>query len=92
MELVDPDGSNLTINFTEDDIARIIKGNLGETKKDLASVVVLTLVYTVIFLTGVIGNVSTCIVITRNSYMHTVTNYYLLSLAISDVLALILGK
>ena len=48
--------------------------------------------YGLIFLTGVVGNVSTCIVIIKNNYMHTATNYYLFSLAISDVLTLILGK
>jgi len=43
-------------------------------------------------MTGVLGNVTTCVVIARNSYMHTATNYYLFSLAISDTLSLILGK
>lgn len=37
-------------------------------------------------MTGVIGNVTTCVVIAGNSYMHTATNYYLFSLAISDML------
>jgi len=43
-------------------------------------------------MTGVIGNVTTCVVIARNSYMHTATNYYLFSLAISDMLSLVFGK
>ncbi|XP_015924827.1 pyrokinin-1 receptor-like [Parasteatoda tepidariorum] len=51
----------------------------------------MTVVYTIIFLTGIIGNVCTCIVISRNRYMHTATNYYLFSLAISDLLLLLLG-
>ena len=42
-------------------------------------------------LTGVVGNVVTCIVIVRNSYMHTATNCYLFSLAISDTFQLVLG-
>ncbi|WAR08041.1 PK1R-like protein [Mya arenaria] len=37
------------------------------------------------------GNVCTCIVIARNNYMHTATNYYLFSLAVSDMLTLIFG-
>ncbi len=57
----------------------------------LPEAVVLTIVYCLIFISGVIGNFCTCIVITRNNYMHTATNYYLFSLAISDVLTLILG-
>ncbi|KAK9505558.1 hypothetical protein O3M35_009580 [Rhynocoris fuscipes] len=51
----------------------------------------MTVLYSLIFLTGVIGNVSTCIVIARNRHMHTATNYYLFSLAISDLLLLISG-
>lgn len=52
----------------------------------------LTTVYVIIFLTGVIGNVIVCIVIVRHSTMHTATNYYLFSLAISDLMFLLMGK
>lgn len=48
-------------------------------------------VYVIIFVTGTIGNISTCIVIARNKSMHTATNYYLFSLAVSDLLLLISG-
>lgn len=51
----------------------------------------MTVVYLIILITGVVGNVCTCIVIARNRYMHTATNYYLFSLAISDLMLLILG-
>ncbi|XP_060070505.1 pyrokinin-1 receptor-like [Ylistrum balloti] len=64
---------------------------LGDKRKGLPSVITLTVVYSIIFITGVIGNVSTCLVIARNTYMHTVTNYYLFSLAVSDTLTLVLG-
>uniref|UniRef100_A0A671Z4K3 Neuromedin U receptor 1 n=1 Tax=Sparus aurata TaxID=8175 RepID=A0A671Z4K3_SPAAU len=49
------------------------------------------LVYLVIFLVGVLGNVLTCTVIARNKVMWTPTNYYLFSLAVSDLLVLLLG-
>ena len=52
-------------------------------------VIPITVVYAIIFLIGVVGNVSTCIVISCNKSMHTATNYYLFSLAISDMLLLI---
>ena len=70
-----------------------IESYLG-TKRSvgLPEAIVLTIIYCLIFISGVIGNFCTCIVITRNNYMHTATNYYLFSLAISDVLTLILGK
>jgi hypothetical protein len=60
-----------------------------EKRKDTGSVVVLTLIYVCIFISGTVGNMSTCVVIARNPYMHTVTNYYLFSLAISDLLILL---
>jgi neuromedin U receptor 1 len=43
----------------------------------------LTFLYVGIFITGVVGNVAVCLVIVKNKSMHTATNYYLFSLAIS---------
>ncbi|XP_065360714.1 pyrokinin-1 receptor [Calliphora vicina] len=61
-----------------------------EPKRDSLTVVIpLTIIYVLIFITGVIGNISTCIVIKKNRSMHTATNYYLFSLAISDFLLLL---
>lgn len=61
-------------------------------KRDPLYVVIpMTVLYSVIFFTGVTGNVITCIVIARNKHMHTATNYYLFSLAISDLLLLVSG-
>ncbi|XP_074605513.1 pyrokinin-1 receptor-like isoform X2 [Brevipalpus obovatus] len=51
----------------------------------------MTILYTLILVTGAFGNVCACIVIARNKYMRTATNYYLFSLSISDLLLLILG-
>ena len=44
------------------------------------------------FVTGVIGNILVCFVIVHNKSMHTATNYYLFSLAIADLIILLLGK
>jgi hypothetical protein len=70
-------------------------GNLTSTwgpKRDpLYIVVPITVIYAVILLTGLVGNVSTCVVIARNKHMHTATNYYLFSLAVSDLLLLVSG-
>ncbi|XP_043466176.1 neuropeptides capa receptor-like [Leptopilina heterotoma] len=54
-------------------------------------VIPITLIYATIFITGVFGNLITCIVIKRNPTMQTATNYYLFSLAVSDLLLLVLG-
>ncbi|KAM9718952.1 neuromedin-U receptor 1-like [Menidia menidia] len=47
--------------------------------------------YILIFTVGVLGNALTCAVILRYRVMQTPTNYYLLSLAMSDLLVLLLG-
>lgn len=70
----------------------ILLQRLGPRRREWYVVVILLVVYGAIFVTGVVGNIFTCIVITRTSYMRTSTNYYLFSLAISDVLLLIVGK
>lgn len=57
----------------------------------MAMTVAMTVIYMLITVTGVLGNVATCIVIVRNRIMHTATNYYLFSLAISDLLLLGIG-
>lgn len=51
-----------------------------------------TICYLFIFVAGVLGNVITCTVISRNKSMHTATNYYLFNLAISDLILLLSGK
>ncbi|KAI5187747.1 Neuromedin-U Receptor 2 [Manis pentadactyla] len=50
-----------------------------------------TAVYALIFAVGVVGNLLVCLVILRHQAMKTPTNYYLFSLAISDLLVLLLG-
>ena len=52
----------------------------------------MTVIYVTLFLTGVVGNVATGVVIVRNRSMHTATNYYLFSLALSDLVILLLGE
>ncbi|XP_054162680.1 pyrokinin-1 receptor-like [Oppia nitens] len=65
--------------------------DLGPIREPLSTVIPMTIVYALILITGVIGNIITCLVISRNRYMHTATNYYLFSLAVSDLLLLVLG-
>lgn len=44
-----------------------------------------------IFMVGALGNALTCAIIVRYKVMRTPTNYYLFSLAVSDLLVLLLG-
>ncbi|KAF5913267.1 neuromedin-U receptor 2 [Diceros bicornis minor] len=51
----------------------------------------MTVVYALIFVVGVAGNLLVCLVILRHQAMKTPTNYYLFSLAVSDLMVLLLG-
>lgn len=64
----------------------------AEAERDPLYVVVpIITLYVAIFVTGVLGNIGTCLVIAKNRSMHTATNYYLFSLACSDFLLLVSG-
>ncbi|XP_034245054.1 pyrokinin-1 receptor-like [Thrips palmi] len=54
-------------------------------------IIPLSAMYVIVFVFGLLGNISTCIVIGRNRQMRTATNFYLFSLACSDLLLLISG-
>ncbi|XP_026671282.1 pyrokinin-1 receptor-like isoform X2 [Ceratina calcarata] len=88
-------GGNLTDAMAENHtspVAEFMQQYDLSTRRDpLYIVLPITVIYAVIFLTGLVGNVSTCVVIARNKSMHTATNYYLFSLAVSDLLLLISG-
>ncbi|KZC09845.1 PREDICTED: neuromedin-U receptor 2-like [Dufourea novaeangliae] len=91
---LDPTGRSLLIseNHTNSPIVAFLQQDDSSTRRDpLYIVLPITVIYAVIFFTGLIGNVSTCVVIARNKSMHTATNYYLFSLAVSDLLLLISG-
>lgn len=63
----------------------------NDNRDSLYLVIPITLIYAIIFITGCIGNISTCIVIARNKSMYSATNYYLFSLAVSDFILLCSG-
>nr|ALM88323.1 neuropeptide receptor A27 [Chilo suppressalis] len=64
---------------------------MGPRRLPLQEIVPISAVLLVIFLTGVAGNAAVCVVIVRHPAMHTATNYYLFSLALSDLLLLLFG-
>ncbi|XP_074657770.1 neuromedin-U receptor 2-like [Tubulanus polymorphus] len=81
-----PPGFN---NLSDEELLIAALGERRHTSFPLT--IVLTLIYCLIFVSGTVGNTCTCIVIAKNTYMKTATNYYLFSLAISDMLTLVLG-
>ncbi|XP_052242607.1 pyrokinin-1 receptor-like [Dreissena polymorpha] len=80
---------NVSLQLNTDE--HILEEKLGPKQRELVVVIVLLCVYCLIFMTGITGNIVTCVVILKTSYMRTSTNYYLFSLAISDVMLLIVG-
>uniref|UniRef100_A0A8C6VVB1 Neuromedin U receptor 1 n=1 Tax=Nothobranchius furzeri TaxID=105023 RepID=A0A8C6VVB1_NOTFU len=86
----------LLVNATKDDEKQLCMSeeeylamHLGPAKSPVFLPVCIT--YLVIFMVGVLGNFLTCVVILHYRVMQTPTNYYLLSLAASDLLVLLLG-
>lgn len=49
----------------------------------------LIIIYSVIFFIGIVGNIMTIIIIKCNTNLRTITNLYLLNLAVSDLMMLI---
>lgn len=83
-------GVNMSMNMTN--ISVDISQALGPRRKDVFTILVLNVLYIGIFASGLVGNLCTCIVIARNAFMWCDTNYYLFSLAVSDLLIIVLGK
>ncbi|KAH8259550.1 hypothetical protein KR026_006184 [Drosophila bipectinata] len=77
-----------TFNCTPTEFVEFV---LGPQTLQLWKAILITIIFGGIFVTGIIGNLLVCIVIVRHSAMHTATNYYLFSLAVSDLLYLLLG-
>ncbi|XP_055543728.1 neuropeptides capa receptor [Wyeomyia smithii] len=63
----------------------------GPQQMPLTTALLVTILFVGILVTGVIGNLIVCLVIIRHPSMHTATNYYLFSLAVSDLILLLLG-
>ncbi|XP_073325132.1 neuromedin-U receptor 1 [Pagrus major] len=81
---------NTTGNYTPDQFTEV---NLFEIlgPKRSPFFMPVTSVYLLIFLTGLSGNLLTCVVIARHKKMRNPTNLYLVSLAVSDLLVLMFG-
>ncbi|XP_069567362.1 neuromedin-U receptor 2 [Brachyistius frenatus] len=81
---------NATGNYTNDQFTEV---NLFEILGPKRSPFFLpvTTVYLLIFLTGLSGNLLTCAVVAKHKKMRNPTNFYLVSLAVSDLLVLLFG-
>uniref|UniRef100_A0A8C6V1C8 Neuromedin U receptor 3 n=1 Tax=Neogobius melanostomus TaxID=47308 RepID=A0A8C6V1C8_9GOBI len=64
---------------------------LAHEQHSVAISLPVTTIYLLIFLTGLSGNLLTCAVIAKHKKMRNPTNFYLVSLAVSDLLVLMFG-
>lgn len=69
-----------------------IRNVLGRKSQPLSIAVAFTVAYIMVFLTGVLGSFSICVVMHRNRYMRTNLNIFLLNLAVVDMINLLIGK
>ncbi|KAG5679784.1 hypothetical protein PVAND_009322 [Polypedilum vanderplanki] len=83
------DAENPEFNCTVDEY---LNRYMGLKQMPLHTAIWVTILYVGIFVTGFIGNLIVCVVIVKNASMHTATNYYLFSLAVSDLIFLMMGK
>ncbi|KAH7723199.1 Protein NMUR-2 [Aphelenchoides avenae] len=79
------------LQYVNLNITEYVYEKLGERCVTHSIVVPTVVIYVVILILGVLGNLCTCLVILKNKSMQNPTNYYLFSLAISDLLMLVLG-
>ena len=63
-------------------------GKLGPRQANFSMSVGLTSLYSLLFLVGFFGNFLTALIILFNSYMRVSPNFFLLSLAIADMITL----
>lgn len=92
MDLSNHTSNNISISNGTVNIEDYLALHLGDRYLTTTQLIVLNVIYIGIFLSGTVGNICTCIVIARNRNMHTATNYYLMSLAISDLITLLIGE
>ncbi|CAF0857945.1 unnamed protein product [Didymodactylos carnosus] len=78
---IDSNGQCLTNNMVLDLILKYVKPTTYEW--------MIIILYIIVFIVGTVGNVLICIVIQRNRSMRTVTNMFIMNLAIADVLILV---
>jgi len=64
---------------------------MGPSRIPMEDLLPITVLYILLIVLGLAGNVITFGVIIRNSSMHTATNFYLLSMAFSDFIFILLG-
>lgn len=71
---------------------RFIECLQGPQMLDFEIAIIITVINVFVLITGLIGNILVCIVIVKHPSLNSPTDYFLLNLALSDLLLLIFGK
>ena len=80
-------------NLTDTEQQLYLAEVLGAVRKYGNAIVwIPTVVYTIISVLGIPGNILTCLTIAKIPYMRTAPNFFIFNLALSDLLSLILGN
>jgi len=79
-----PSSSSDDANVTSPDLTYF-----EEIKQPLQMVVVLSVAYSLVFLLGLVGNCIVVSVVLLKTCMHNVTNYFIVNLAVADILVVV---
>ncbi|XP_039295398.1 neuropeptides capa receptor [Nilaparvata lugens] len=82
--------NNLT-RLRNETIDEFLERAMGPKQLGLDILLPVSVTYVLIFATGVLGNVAVCVVIFRTDELKSATNFYLISMALSDLSLLLLG-
>ena len=81
-------GFNLSVvgTMSGDDLSSEYQQEFGTLRQPLHMIIIYTFAYSLVFILGLSGNVLVVTVVYRTSHMHTLTNYFIVNLAVADIL------
>lgn len=87
--------ANFKFNFQDvigrllDNDSQIMNKDYGYYRHSEALTIVYCIAYVIVFLVGLIGNSFVIAVVLRSPRMRTVTNYFIVNLAVADILVIV---
>ncbi|KAK0056574.1 neuropeptide FF receptor 2, partial [Biomphalaria pfeifferi] len=83
------DGAVTTWSYNESgstDLGNVTKRHQTSTILSLQTIVVLSIMYSIVFVLALVGNISVVTVVAKDKSLHTATNFFLVNMAIADIL------
>ncbi|VVC43260.1 G protein-coupled receptor, rhodopsin-like,GPCR, rhodopsin-like, 7TM [Cinara cedri] len=75
-----------TANMTDEEYTEMLENYITPQKSEW----VFIFLHSVVFVVGLIGNALVCVAVYRNRTMRTVTNYFIVNLAVADFLVILI--